>query len=616
MMHPSYKAWKDACNAMMYQERRLECYFQWYPFSILSKTDWEVLSSEAFFSTYIQDGAFLICRSMRFTTKGFVQKQGIAFRDSVLVSPVLFLYLLAFGIEYQGVFVDSRPEMVCEYAGNIAKKQVHYWRSYQRYRAHMRIAKGSYSYYLKTDIANFFGSINVDKLISKMQDCSNGGFSATDGLFLRALLLYCGEGKYPTIQNHPTLSFLATKVFLSDADAGLSRNMQKNASLDSFKLVRYVDDLFIFFDVKDGASPFQAKEELLNKYADILRLSGLTLNQGKVEFGQTSALSLAEATESCVDFSGLQTEETIDNVAGRTARLFEEIARRASGRDYLQQDFNEAVESAFAREEGAASPIQTFRSCLYREQDDFRERIVIDSIRRALDSSKAVLSYNTAELTKCILNTNDGPLIKKMLNILFRSHRDGSWSSIDALVAINYLIGRGMVHEDLLKTLREEEPGLDAYIRMFCTGERFVASPASEVEAKLIFVISGDVPSKIQFANQLYHKVTHNYFERVSYVRAFFDRFSTFYKRKVLHSHKKKKSFLYQVNDLIPIYSSIDGSKKALHEAEMLRQRNPLIHAGSELINDSYKKDIREVIESLVELISALLKDTDLPIGK
>lgn len=613
-MHPSYKAWKDACNAMMRQKRRLKFYFQWYPFSILSKTNWEILSSEAFFSTYIQDGAFLICRSMRFTTKGFVQKQGAAFRDSVLVSPVLFLYLLAFGIEYHTVFIDPRSGMACEYAGNIAKKQAHYWRSYQRYRTHMRIAKGSYSYYLKTDIANFFGSINVDKLISKMQDCSNGSFSATDGLFLRALLLYCGEGKFPTIQNHPTLSFLATKVFLSDVDAGLSRNMQKNAPVGSFKLIRYVDDLFIFFDVKDGASPFQTKEELLNKYADILRLSGLTLNQGKVEFGPTSALSLAEASESCADFSELQAEEEIDDVAGRMARLFEEIARRSSGRDYLQQDFNEAVEFAFAREEETISPIHAFRFCLYHDQGSFREQIVIDSIRKALESSKAALSYNTAELTKCILNTNDGPLIKKMLNILFGAHRDGSWSSIDALVAINYLIGRGMVHEDLLKTLREAEPGLDAYIRMFCTSERFVTNPASEVESKLIFVISGDVPSKIQFANQLYHKVTHNYFEQVSYVRAFFDRFSTFYKRIVLH--KKQKGFLYQEKDLAPIYSSIGDSKKVLHEAEMLRQRNPLIHAGSELITDSYKKDIREVIESLADLISALLKSADLPIGK
>lgn len=609
MMHPSYESWRDACDTMMRQKRRLKSYFQWYPFSILSKSNWEVLSSETFFSTYIQDGAFLICYSMRFTTKGFIQKQGVVFRDSVLVSPILFLYLLAFGIEYQRVFVDPRSEMACEYAGDIINKQAQYKQSYRRYCAHKRVAKGCYSYYLKTDVTNFFGSINVDRLISKMQDCSNGGFSATDGLFLRALLLYCGEGIFPTIQNHPTLSFLATKVFLSDIDAELTRSVQMNASVDSFKLVRYVDDLFIFFDVKNGAPPLRAKEELLNKYADILRLNGLTLNQSKVEFGSTSALSLAEASESCVDFSGLQAEEEVEDAVERMALLFDEIARRTSGRDYLQQDFDEAVELAFAKDIEDESPITTFRTCLYRESDCFHRQIVINSIRKALDNGKVILSYNTAELTKCILNTNDGQLIREMLNMLFRSHRDGTWSSIDALVAINYLIGRSAMHKDLLKTLKEAEPGLDTYIRLFCTREHFVTSPASDVESKLVFVVSNDVPSKIQFANQLYHKATNNYFEQVSYTRTFFDRFSTLYKRKVLH--EKQKRFLYKVNELTPIYSSIDGSKEIIHKAEMLRQHNPLIHASSELITDSYKNDIREVIESLIELIAELLKRAD-----
>ena len=179
------------------------------------------------------------------------------------------------------------------------------------------------------------------------------------------------------------------------------------------------------------------------------------------------------------------------------------------------------------------------------------------------------------------------------------------------MVAINYLIGKGVMHEDLLKTLKEAEPGLDTYIRLFCTREDFVTNLASGVESKLVFVISNDIPSKIQFANQLYHKVTHNYFEQVSYMRSFFDRFSSLYRQKVLH---KKKKFLHKENDLKSIYASIEGSDKMIHEAEMLRQRNPLVHASSELITDSYKKDIREVIESLIKLIASLLKNTELSI--
>lgn len=610
-MHPSYKAWKDACSIMERQGRRLKCYFQWYPFSILTESSWGVLSSEAFYSTYIQDGAFLICSSMRFTTRGFVQKQGVAFRDSVLVSPVLFLYLLAFGIEYQSAFIDPRMGMACEYAGDLANEQAQYNFSYQRYCTNKRVAKGSYSYFIKTDIASFFGSINVDRLISKMQDYSNGSFSATDGLFLRALLLFCGEGRFPTIQNHPALSFLATKVYLSDIDYELSESLQENASLDSFNLVRYVDDLFIFYNVKTGKSPFQVKEEILNKYSDILRLNGLTLNQGKVEFGLTSTLSLAEATESCVDYYDVQTGETLGDAAKRIEALFDEIGKRANNRDYRQRDCDEAIALSFTVEKEAATPISRFRNCIYYESDSFHEQFVVSSIQNAMDNGKVILSYNTAELTKCILNTNDGPLIRRMLGMLFCARRDGTWSSIDALIAINYLMGRNMAHTDLMNTLRETEPGLYAYIRSYCRSERFVTRPASDVESKLLLVISGDISSKIQFVNQLYHGATHNYFERVSYTRAFFDRFSSLYKSKT--SHGKKVKFLHRERDLKQIYSPIDGSEKMIHEAEMLRQRNPLIHASSELISNSYKKDISYVIESLKYLVTELLQNTDWP---
>lgn len=101
------------------------------------------------------------------------------------------------------------------------------------------------------------------------------------------------------------------------------------------------------------------------------------------------------------------------------------------------------------------------------------------------------------------------------------------------------------------------------------------------------------------------------FFERVSYMRAFFDRFSSIYQQKVLH---KKKKFLFREREIKPIYAFIEGSDKMIHEAEMLRQHNPLVHASSELIVDSYKKDICEVIEPLSKLISELLKSTDLPI--
>lgn len=611
-MHPSYEAWKTACNAMKQQHGRLKSYLQWYPFSILSESNWEKLRSEQFWATYIKDGAFVACSSMRFVSKGYVQKQGVAFRDSVLVSPVLFLYLLAFGIEYQKDFIDRRTKSPCEYAGDLNAKQPHYKRSYQRFCNNKRIAKAKYAYYLKTDISNFFGSISVDRLISKMQEHSNNSFSATDGLFIRALLLYCGQGKYPTIQNHPTLSYLATKVYLMDIDEELLQYAKRNKSIDSFTLIRYVDDLFLFFNVKPSNSPYQAKEDLLNNYADILRSNGLTLNQNKVEFGPTSSLSLTNASESCIDYTEPQTENEIDNASERIAHLFEELARRSNEHDYRQEDCNEAIESAFAGQSGTTTSITAFRSCLYHASDSFHAPSVINSIKQALGNGKVVLSYNTAELTKCILNTNDGALVKKMLNMLFCARRDGTWSSIDALIAINYLISRNMAHTDLLEVLKEVEPNLHLYITRFCKTARYATNPASDTELKLLHIIADDKQCKILYVSQLYQKSTHNYFEQVSYLRTFFDRFSTLYKRKILH--QKQRKFLYSEKELKAIYSSIDGSEETIRKAETLRRNNPLIHASSELIRDSYEEDIYNVSKSLRELMLKLLESSDLPL--
>ena len=595
------------------QKRRLRCYLQWYPFSVLNTFDWQLLSSENFFSAYIKDGAFIACTSMNYVTSGFIQKQGASFRDSTLISPIMFLYLVAFGIEYQRCFADPREDMICEYAGDLANNCAQYKDSYRRYCDQKRIAKSQYSYYLKTDLSNFYNSINVDKLMSKMQSYSDKNFSATDCLFLRALLLYCGAGKFPTIQNHPTLSFLATKVYLSDIDAELFRCIDSNCGAESFKMIRYVDDMFIFINVSNESSPFKIKELILNKYADILRKNGLALNLNKVEFGQTSELSLAEATESCVDFSGHYTGEVIEDPPGRISQLFEEIARMSFERNYCQQDFKAAVELTFSQEDRHIDSMTALRSVIYSNAN-LSCLSVKNSIKKALLSGKVILTYGTNELVKCILDTHDDYLIKRLLNTLFLSYRDGTWSSIDTLIALNYLINRGMHHRDLLSLLRKSELGLSIFIDKYCINDQFIRDPITEVESKKLLVIADDDRSKIQFVNQLFHGRTQNFFEQISYYRAYFDRFSTLFKRKILK--KKQRGFLYSEKELAKLYCEIPKSEQIIHAAERLRRDNPLIHAGSDLIRNTYQIEILNTKQSLEGLIASILEDVELPLPR
>lgn len=79
-----------------------------------------------------------------------------------------------------------------------------------------------------------------------MQKYSANRYSAIEGIFLKDLLLYCGHGNYPTIQNHPTLSFLAVDVYLAEIDKKLQEKLNEVGVLDGFKIIRYVDDMCLF----------------------------------------------------------------------------------------------------------------------------------------------------------------------------------------------------------------------------------------------------------------------------------------------------------------------------------------------------------------------------------
>lgn len=542
---------------------------------------------------------------MNYRTRGYIQKQGIVFRDSVLVAPVLFLYLFAFGIEYQKSFVDIRRNSVCEYAGDLAKMQPQYKYSYRRHCDAKRIAKGEFDYCIKTDITNFFGSINVDQLLTKMQDRSEGNFTVTDGLFLRALLLYCGEGRFPTVQGHPTLSFLATKVFLSDVDCLLSEYLDGALSVARYRLVRYVDDLYIFLSFAGTSFPYKAKNEILNRYADILRANGLMLNQGKVQFMPTSEISLAEASESCIDCSGHYAGEKVDNAAARLKSLFDQIAVSSIDGDYRQSDFDNAVKVSFASEDSRVRPEVLFRQCLYENATTFRDNAVVESIGNALRNGMISLSYCTDELTKCILNTHDEGLIKRLLNSLFEANRRGSWSSIESLAALSYLIARGACHQDLLKTIREAEPGLYSYIFRYCKNSLFATNPASEIEAKMLAVTKGDAVSNVLYVSFLQHKAVSNSFEQFGFIRSYFDRFTTNYKRRV--QGVKQKDWMWKEKDIANVYSFVEGAKATVRAAEELRRANPLVHAGSQLMRDTYRDEIGEISRSLVKLMVASL---------
>lgn len=605
LMHPSFESWQIACQMMRNERTRLRSYLQWYPFIRLDRESWGTVSSETFYRFFIEDGSFVLAEDMRFVTKGCVQKEGASFRDSYLVSPVIYLYLLAFGIEYEKLYIEKRENELCLYAGDLHQKQGHYRKSYRVFCDSIKHESDQFDFCLKTDIANFFGSINVDGLIMRMQDLSNNAFSATDALYIKALLLYCGCGKFPTIQSHPTLSFLATKVYLCRIDLQLSSKLREMIDISDFKLVRYVDDLYIFFNLDDCADLVKTKHSLINIYADLLRDSGMILKQEKLSLMNASEVTSSVATVSFIDITGDSADDEIALDSIKLESTFLSIVQSINDGKYTQSDFQNAVNENFFVEKSTATPISIFRQCLYRSARLFKEDKVISALGQMLDKGNVALSFNTNEIVQCVLNTGSGDLVKQLLNNLFQSERNGTWCSLDSLIATAYLQHRGMQHKDLISLLDRREPSLARYCQVFCR-ESFAKLPLSDNERKLIALLKGDSASKVQYTFHLFHKLSLNAFEQASYYRAYFARVSSFIESKV---NGKKHKWLYHERSLKALYADIEDAGEIIRNAESLRQNNPLVHASSKIIErHTYKSELDRMVASLDDLLEKKLK--------
>lgn len=604
MIHPSLESWQIACKMMQAERSRFRSYLQWYPFDRMSDVDWEIVASERFFDKYISDGAFVLVEQMRFVTKGYIQKQGATLRESYLVSPIMYLYLLAFGVEYESIYVEKRREGACLYAGDIHQRQGHYRKSYKVFRDAVKHCAEKYDYCLKTDISNFFGSINTETLIAEMQEYSDSSFSASDALFIRSVLLYCGKGKFPTIQNHPTLSFLSTKVYLSKIDQRLAAKLHSFSFVDSFCLVRYVDDLYIFFKPENDADMIKVKHGIVNLYADLLRDRNLTLKQEKLSLMSSDEVMASTAQVSVVDFSGNSADEDFAFRHEQLEQLFLDIARAIEGPEYTIEEFNAAVARNFTFRETTVTPITAFRQCLYKHPSLFKEQSVIDALLSALSKGNVVLAYNTNDMVQSLLKTRNEGLIKQMLNNLFVSSRSGSWCSLDSLAAVTYLQQRGMMHAQLIELLEEHDAGLALYCKEIC--KRKASEPrCSEEEEFLINLLKNDHPSKIEYISYLHNKEAMNLFEMASYYRSFFDRVSTYFDKK---KGKKANSWVFGLNELKSIYRGVADADAILDKAERIRRQNPLIHAGGEITTrPTYAAELEEVVTDLQSILSALI---------
>lgn len=434
---------------------------------------------------------------------------------------------------------------------------------------------------------------------------------------LKDILEYVGFEKFPTIENSVATSFLATNVYLDEIDNYIYDYISKNKNKDSFKMIRYVDDLYILFNSnKINKNNKDFCNELRNQYSSILKKYGLALNNKKFTFTKIenieNELKKSLYSEN-IDIKDNNLEKFSDE------SLYQFITKLSSilDNDYITiEGYNELINEYFSDDNIEYAPTEIFNYFIYSSDIIGKNKKISDSICKLIEKDISFISLDPKRLTTLVLKTKNGRAIRNLLNSLFERSRNNYWNTYDTSIAVHYLIQRGFEHSDLINVLGENESDLKNFYDYFCKNSfmKTFENKINKVINKSISIITGKEKEKKKtyFLYLMYkvEKEKNNTLSEFNFFKNYFDRVTAYlefkYSSEKLNGPNFKK--FYNKHEHCKFYNCIDCSKEVLEKAHDIRNANPLSHASAELFEDYTTEEIKSNIEDLKDLIKCYIK--------
>ena len=609
----SYDTWKSVCD--MYFSLKpgaQKAYLQWFPFTKLSSEDKKTIAGEDFYNNYIKTASFMLFPPAMHQSENYLQKGDGSFRDSALVAPVLYLFLQAIGFEIHNHYSSIRPsDISVYYAGNYERLRPKYKQDYDDFFKELNSSIDEYQYFIKTDITNFFANINVDKLISQIDSICNSDsvtFSQTQLHLFKELLTYCGNGRFPLIENSVASSFLATVVYLDAVDKALYEYISTNiTAFSSFRIVRYVDDMYILISSdKPVGYLHEAYNEIRNEYSSILKNFGLALNTKKCCLKESKEIN-QELKKSLYDeyFNG-QKHNIEELFAGALYRFLKDLSLELLLDSIDIEKYNALIDKHFSSDDIEFTSSEVFNYFVYEDETDLQSDAVVKEIIDLVEQSISFISLDPKRLTVMIMKTNSDRAIKGFLNQLFKKNRSDKWNSYDTTIAISYLIQSKFRHIDLLDILSNRHPKLYSYYCHHCKNSTIHCLDLWRAK-RLSEIIARDSKAYYLYFMHLCEMKRENYMAAFAYYKNYFDRVTADLDFAAGNDPSLKKpnyNKFYKEGTLISFYNGVKDSKAVIETAHKLRNANPLSHASSGLLdNNNTSEDLCESIKALSRLI-------------
>lgn len=626
MINMEYSIWKNTCESFFDLSNSVKNkYLQLFPFTLLKVSEKEKIISEPFFDTYIKKGALFSDANLFKTPDRYLQKSDSTFRVTNLISPLLYLYLLAIGTQVAQEYESSRNKTRIYHAGDVISFSYHYKSSYDNYYLDINESQEYYNYFIKVDLTSFYESISINELFKKINRGNEILDPRTTSVY-KNILSMIGDDRYPTIENHAGLSYLATEVYLDESDTNIECYLDSFRMLSDFQLVRYVDDLFIFFNC-EKEDYNQVLTGIKNKLISTYSKERLSMNEKKFKHGLTEEVEDA-LKSAAYDFyvNGIKVDFNEYYSSEDLIYFFDGLAGISNNHNH--DSYKTIMERAFKKEGIKYSEEEVLQYFLFYESNLFKNEEVKRKIEELISTNYNILKYSVKELIMAVCHTKDGTIIRQLLNQIFSKHRSSESDIFDETMIVYYLINRNFQHEDLSEVLTTLNPEITKFIKDYCKNSFFKGFEEKNKFNNLYYQDGSKYRLLIQDEILWYQFFMFNYSEKIgkqleaySFLKVFFDRFIAHIMNcsgKDTRGKKNKpningyhtKAQITRGLETIGI-ESINGNSvsEMIKNAHDLRNESPLNHASSKILEDKKVRytDLSKSKNDLLRIIDVCL---------
>ena len=449
MLKIEYDEWSELCNNLKrYISAYRKFYLQLYP---ITEEILEKVKEENYFNKYIKTGAFLLddinwikCENPNMNADGTLRQRN-------LISPLFYIIYIYIGNKINKLYKNKRnTDIEVYYAGNLEKNRFHYKKEYNEFcKKAIKLSK-NYKYYLKTDIKNFFNNVNIDLLfyyISANINETKLNVSLEELNFMEEFIKFIGDGRLPQTEEGVTSSYLATKIYLEEIDNKLYAYLKENQSISKFKIIRYVDDLYIFFDTDKNIE--DVYEQIINFMNDVVYEYSITINKNK-----TGIKNVEELEKDLKHLSYLDEEyikENIDTIINETD-LYNVLFDILIENNITREKYNLILKNRLGDIDNYTEN-EIFNSIIYTNNSIISNKNMIDILKLLIEQKYEFIYCDPKRITILIVKTKDEETIKLFLNKLYQKNKVTGWNRYDKIAVEQYLLQRRFINRDLINNL-------------------------------------------------------------------------------------------------------------------------------------------------------------------